>query len=194
MIQSKAALISMSQILDDSDLVAQFKTGNNREIPFTGIVKKYQERLYWHIRRMVVVHEDADDVLQNVFIKVWKGLEGFRGESMLSTWLYKIATNETYTFLENRKKRMAHSLDNADNDLANKIKADEHFDGNKIEWKLELAIQTLPNKQKTVFMLRYYDEMPYEEMSRVLGTSEGALKASYHHAVKKVEDFLLQQQ
>jgi len=192
--QSKAAVFSMSPFLDDSELVFQFKTGDNREIPFTGIVKKYQERLYWHIRRMVVVHEDADDVLQNVFIKAWKGLDGFRGESQLSTWLYKIATNETYTFLENRKKRMAHSLDNADNDLANRIKADEHFDGNKIEWKLELAIQTLPNKQKTVFMLRYYDEMPYEEMSRILGTSEGALKASYHHAVKKVEDFLLQQQ
>jgi len=183
----------MSQLPDDNDLVFQFKTDNNREIPFTGIVKKYQERLYWHIRRMVVVHEDADDVLQNVFIKVWKGLEGFRGESQLSTWLYKIATNETYTFLKNRKKRMAHSLDDVENDLANKIKADERFDGNKIEWKLELAIQQLPNKQKTVFMLRYYDEMPYEEMSRVLGTSEGALKASYHHAVKKVEDFLLRQ-
>ena len=191
--QSKAAFLSMSQLPDDNDLVFQFKTDNNREIPFTGIVKKYQERLYWHIRRMVVVHEDADDVLQNVFIKVWKGLEGFRGESQLSTWLYKIATNETYTFLENRKKRMAHSLDDVENDLANKIKADERFDGNKIEWKLELAIQQLPNKQKTVFMLRYYDEMPYEEMSRVLGTSEGALKASYHHAVKKVEDFLLRQ-
>jgi RNA polymerase sigma factor (sigma-70 family) len=191
--QSKAAFLSMSQFLDDSNLVDQFKAGNNREIPFTSIVKKYQERLYWHIRRMVVVHEDADDVLQNVFIKVWKGLEGFRGESQLSTWLYKIATNETYTFLENRKKRMAHSLDDVENDLANKIKADERFDGNKIEWKLELAIQQLPNKQKTVFMLRYYDEMPYEEMSRVLGTSEGALKASYHHAVKKVEDFLLRQ-
>ena len=96
----------MSQLPDDNDLVFQFKTDNNREIPFTGIVKKYQERLYWHIRRMVVVHEDADDVLQNVFIKVWKGLEGFRGESQLSTWLYKIATNETYTFLKNRKKRI----------------------------------------------------------------------------------------
>ena len=184
----------MSSILDDNELVLAFKTGNNKEFPFTCIVKKYQERLYWQIRRMVVIHEDADDVLQNVFIKVWKGLDGFRGESQLSTWLYKIATNETYTFLENRKKRMANSLDDVENDLANKIKADERFDGNKIEWRLELAIQTLPNKQKTVFMLRYYDEMPYEEMSRVLGTSEGALKASYHYAVKKVEEFLLQEQ
>lgn len=183
----------MSFIIDDNELVLAFKTGN-KDVPFTSIVKKYQERLYWHIRRMVVVHEDADDVLQNVFIKVWKGLEGFRGESQLSTWLYKIATNETYTFLENRKKRMANSIDDVENDLANKLKADERFDSNKIEWKLELAIQTLPNKQKTVFMLRYYDEMPYEEMSRVLGTSEGALKASYHHAVKKVEEFLLQEQ
>ena len=183
----------MSSILDDNELVLAFKSGENKEVPFTGIVKKYQERLYWHIRRMVVVHEDADDVLQNVFIKVWKGLDSFRGESQLSTWLYKIAANETYTFLENRKKRMANSLDDAENDLANRIKADQSFDGKKIEWKLELAIQTLPNKQKTVFMLRYYDEMPYEEMSRVLGTSEGALKASYHHAVKKVEEFLLQQ-
>ena len=184
----------MSDIIDDNELIFQFKNGKNKEVPFTGIVKKYQERLYWHIRRMVVVHEDADDVLQNVFIKVWKNLDGFREDSQLYTWLYRIATNETYTFLESRKKRMSTSLDNEEIDLVNRIKADEMFDGNKIEWKLELAIQTLPKKQKTVFLLRYYDEMPYEEMSKTLGTSEGALKASYHHAVKKVEEFLLQHQ
>ena len=178
-------------MIPEKELVAQLQNPKEKNAAFGQLVDAYQERLYWHIRRMVVVHEDADDVLQNVFIKVWKGLEGFRGESQLSTWLYKIATNETYTFLENRKKRMSNSLDDVENDLANRIKADERFDANKIEWMLELAIQTLPNKQKTVFMLRYYDEMPYEEMSKVLNTSVGALKASYHHAAKKIEEILV---
>ncbi|MES2883134.1 MAG: sigma-70 family RNA polymerase sigma factor, partial [Bacteroidota bacterium] len=145
---------------------------------------------YWHIRRMLADHEDANDVLQNVFIRVWNGLENFREDSQLYTWLYRIATNESLTFLEGRKKRTAVSLSDVETGLENKIKADKHFDPNRIEWKLQLAMQQLPEKQKLVFGLRYYDEMPYEEMSRVLGTSEGALKASYHHAVKKIEDYI----
>lgn len=176
---------------DDIDLVFQFKNGNNKEIPFTKIIKKYQEKLYWLIRRMVIEHQDANDVLQNVFIKVWKGLHNFREDSQLYTWLYRIATNECFTFLEKQKKSRTSSLDNEDNPLINKIEADKNFDANKIEWKLQLGIQKLPEKQKLVFNLRYYDEMPYEEMSKILGTSEGALKASYHHAVKKIEDFIL---
>ena len=176
---------------DDIDLVFQFKNGNNKEIPFTKIIKKYQEKLYWLIRRMVIEHQDANDVLQNVFIKVWKGLDNFREDSQLYTWLYRIATNECFTFLEKQKRSRTSSLDNEDNPLINKIEADKNFDANKIEWKLQLGIQKLPEKQKLVFNLRYYDEMPYEEMSKILGTSEGALKASYHHAVKKIEDFIL---
>jgi len=174
----------------DAELLIQFRNQATKESAFTSIIKKYQERLYWHVRRMVVDHDDANDVLQNVFIRVWNGLENFREDAQLYTWLYRIATNESLTFLEQRKKRSAVSLSDVESGLSNKIKADKHFDANKLEWKLQLAIQQLPEKQKLVFLLRYYDEMPYEEMSRTLETSEGALKASYHHAVKKIEDYI----
>ncbi|UAY52357.1 RNA polymerase sigma factor [Ferruginibacter albus] len=177
--------------LSDQELLLQFKDPATRERGYTGIIKKYQERLYWHIRRMVVEHEDANDVLQNMFIKVWKGLDNFREDSQLYTWLYRIATNESLTFLEQKKRKSAISLSDVENGLSNQLKADKNFDANKLEWKLQLAIQQLPEKQRIVFNLRYYDEMPYEEMSRVLETSEGALKASYHHAVKKIENFIL---
>ena len=140
---------------------------------------------------MVVDHDDTNDVLQNVFIRVWKGLAKFREDSQLYTWLYRIATNESLTFLEQQKKRTSVSLSEVETGLSNKIKADENFDGKKLEWKLQLAIQQLPEKQRAVFNLRYYDEMPYAEMSKVLETSEGSLKASYHHAVKKIEDYIL---
>jgi RNA polymerase sigma factor (sigma-70 family) len=176
---------------DDKELLFRFHDPATKEQGFTAIVKKYQEKLYWHIRRMVIEHEDANDVLQNVLIRVWNGLENFREDSQLYTWLYRIGTNECLTYLEQQKKRSSVSLSDVESGLSNKIKADKHFDANKIEWKLQLAIQQLPEKQRIVFNLRYYDEMPYEEMSRVLETSEGALKASYHHAVKKVEDYML---
>lgn len=179
-------------LTDSSDalLLQQFRVPQTKERAYTAIIKKYQERLYWHIRRMVVDHDDANDVLQNMFIRVWNGLENFKEESQLYTWLYRIATNESLTFIEAQKKRAAVSLSDVETGLSNKIKADKHFDANRLEWKLQLAIQQLPEKQRVVFLLRYYDEMPYEEMSRVLETSEGALKASYHHAVKKVEDYI----
>ncbi len=178
------------QHLEDTELLRLFKEEPTREKAYTAIIKKYQERLYWHVRRMVVDHEDANDVLQNVFIKVWKALDNFREDSKLYTWLYRIATNESLTFLEQQKKRTAVSLDDVEYSLANKVKADSNFDAERLEWKLQLAIQQLPEKQRLVFNLRYYDEMPYEEMSRVLDTSEGALKASYHHAAKKVEEYI----
>jgi RNA polymerase sigma factor (sigma-70 family) len=184
----------MSQsMLSDHELLMQFREPVTREIGFTAIIKKYQEKLYWHIRRMVVEHEDANDVLQNMFIKVWKGLDHFREDAQLYTWLYRIATNESLSFIEKQKKKFSFSMDHEEygNRLINSIKADEHFDSNKLEWKLQLAMQRLPEKQRVVFNLRYYDEMPYEEMSKVLETSTGALKASYHHAVKKIEDFIL---
>ena len=175
---------------DDKDLLVQFKQTSQKEEAFTSIIKKYQEKLYWHIRRMVVDHEDANDVLQNMFIKVWKGLENFREDSQLYTWLYRIATNESLTFLEQQKRKFAVSIDEEDTGLSNQIKASEGFDANRLEWKLQLAIQKLPEKQRIVFNLRYYDELPYEQMSKILETSEGALKASYHHAAKKIEDFI----
>jgi RNA polymerase sigma factor (sigma-70 family) len=175
----------------DSELLVQFRDPATKEKAYTTLIKKYQEKLYWHVRRMVVEHDDANDVLQNVLVRVWNALENFREDSQLYTWLYRIATNECLTFLEQQKKRSSVSLSDVESGLSNKIKADRHFDPNKLEWKLQLAIQHLPEKQRIVFSLRYYEEMPYEQMSKVLETSEGALKASYHHAVKKIEDYIL---
>lgn len=176
----------------DAELLLAFQEPSQRESAFTRLVRQYQERLYWHIRRMVVTHDDANDVLQNVWIRVWKGLEGFRSDSQLYTWLYRIATNECLSYLDQQKRKGTVSLDPEGGvNLTQQVRANAHFDAEKAEWKLQLAIQELPEKQRLVFTLRYYDEMPYEEMSRVLETSEGALKASYHHAVKKVEDYLL---
>lgn len=154
------------------------------------LVVKYRERLYWQIRRMVLSHADADDVLQNVYIKVWRSLGNFQEQSQLFTWLYRIAVNESLTFLSQKKKRAAGALENGEGEITLQLTADTYFDGNEIEKKLQAAIASLPDKQKQVFLLRYYDEMPYEEMSALLNTSVGALKASYHHAVKKIEGSL----
>ncbi|HQW82976.1 MAG TPA: sigma-70 family RNA polymerase sigma factor [Ferruginibacter sp.] len=181
----------MTENIDDKELLEQFKQPAFKERSFTLIIKKYQEKLYWHIRRMVVNHEDANDVLQNMFIKVWNALENFREDSQLYTWLYRIATNESLSFLEKEKRKASISFSDVETGLSNKLQAEKHFDANKLEWKLQAAIQKLPEKQRVVFNLRYYDEMPYEKMSKVLDTSEGALKASYHHAVKKIEDYIL---
>jgi RNA polymerase sigma-70 factor (ECF subfamily) len=178
-------------MLTDEELVIQFKVSDKRESAFTHIVKKYQQKLYWHIRRLVISHDDADDVLQNTFLKVWKGLENFKGESQLYTWLYRIATNESITFIQSKKRKYAESLDADNAYLQQSLRAEKHFNPLQAEWKLQQAILHLPEKQRIVFNLRYFDEMSYEEMSKILDTSEGALKASYHHAVKKVEDFLL---
>lgn len=175
---------------NDNLLLALYKQDDTRESAFTAIVRKYQQKLYWHIRRMVVEHEDSNDILQQVFIKMWNSLGDFRGDANLYTWLYRIATNETLTWLEKEKRRRAVPLDTDEGLLNDKLAAQQGFDANKLEWKLQQAIQQLPEKQRVVFSLRYYDEMPYDEMARVLDTSEGALKASYHHAVKKVETFI----
>lgn len=182
---------TMTENIDDKELLEQFKQPATKERSFTLIIKKYQEKLYWHIRRMVVNHEDANDVLQNMFIKVWNALENFREDSQLYTWLYRIATNESLSFLEKEKRKASVSLSDVETGLSNKLRAEKNFDANKLEWKLQAAIQKLPEKQRVVFNLRYFDEMPYEKMSKVLETSEGALKASYHHAVKKIEDYIL---
>jgi RNA polymerase sigma factor (sigma-70 family) len=180
--------------IDDASLLQHFKQPETKEKAYTAIIKKYQEKLYWHIRRMLADHDDTNDVLQNTFLKVWKGLEKFREDSQLYTWLYRIATNECLSFMDNKKRKSADiSLTGMEYMVEDKIKADENFDGKKLEWKLQLAIQQLPEKQRMVFNLRYYDEMPYEQMSRVLETSEGALKASYHHAAKKIEEFILRE-
>src|SRR4051794_1582942 len=151
--------------VSDHMLVASFKDSQLREASFTQLVRKYQERLYWHIRRMVVEHEDTNDILQNVFIKVWKNLDNFRGDSNLYTWLYRIGTNEALSWIEQQKKRSSVSLSDNEDLLSDKLMAQKDFNPGKIEWKLQQAILTLPEKQRIVFNLRYYDEMPYEDMS-----------------------------
>ena len=176
--------------LDDKELLRQFRDSDTKSNAYHKIVRKYQERLYWHIRRMVHEHEDANDVLQNVLIKIWNNLDGFREGSKLYTWMYRIATNESLTWIAKEKKRKHSSLSDDDSELNNQLKSDDYFDGDETIRILKCAIETLPEKQKIVFNLRYYDEMPYEEMSGVLDTSVGALKASYHHAVKKIEEYI----
>jgi RNA polymerase sigma factor (sigma-70 family) len=185
--------------MTDREILDLFHAGTGKERAFTLLVETYQQKVYWHIRRMVRDHEDANDVMQNTFIKVWNGLENFRADSQLFTWLYRIATNETITFINSKNKKTTISFEGGDNSddenvysPSNYIKGESHqVDGDAIQARLQKAIDGLPEKQKLVFNLRYYDEMPYEQMSEVLGTSEGALKASYHHAAQKIEKFLL---
>lgn len=175
--------------IPDSQILSLFHSASAKEEGFKLLMQKYQQRLYGQIRRMTLNHDDTDDVLQNVFIKVWNHLGQFREQAQLSTWLYRIAMNESLTFLNQKKRRGAEALA-TESGIAAQLRADSHFDGDEIQLKLQAAVSALPEKQKQVFLMRYYDELPYEEMSRLLGTSEGALKASYHHAVKKIESFL----
>jgi RNA polymerase sigma-70 factor (ECF subfamily) len=172
----------------DSDIIQLLKTDVNKG--FRLVVEKYSKRLYWHIRHLVILHEDADDALQNTFINAWKNIGGFRNESALYTWLYAIATNEALALINKRKRNASVSLDDIGSYLANSIEGSTWFDGDEAQVKLRNAILKLPDKQRIVFNLKYFDEMTYEDMSSVLKTSEGALKASYHHAVKKIENFL----
>ena len=175
---------------EDIELLKQFRNSSTKNYAFNLIVRKYQKRLYFHIRRMVIDHDDANDVLQNMLIKAFKGLEKFREDAQLFTWLYRIATNEALTFIKKKKKRNTMSIDDMTTELSNNLSADNEYSGDEIQKKLQLAIETLPEKQKAVFNLRYYEEMKYDEMSVVLETSVGALKASYHHAVKKIEAYI----
>lgn len=173
--------------MDDKDLLCLYKEGK-RETAFNLIVKKYGERLYWHIRKMVICHEDADDLAQNTFVKAWHALPEFREESRLYTWLYRIATNEVLTFLKRKKLRNFISLTEVSRQLENSLESDSFFNGDEVQKALHKAILKLPEKQRLVFNMRYFEEMKYEEMSEILGTSVGALKASYHHAHQKVQD------
>jgi RNA polymerase sigma factor (sigma-70 family) len=157
---------------------------------FRLVVEKYSSRLYWHIRRLVILHEDADDALQNTFINAWKSIGNFRSESSLYTWLYTIATNEALTLINKRKRNASVSLDDLGSHFANSREGSTYFDGDEAQMKLQDALLQLPEKQRIVFNLKYYDDMTYRDMSQVLKTSEGALKASYHHAVKKIEKII----
>ncbi len=176
--------------LSDKELLDQFRNEETRNYAFNLLVRQYQKRLYWHIRKILIDHDDTDDVLQNVFIKVWRNLESFKAESQLYTWLYRIATNESITFLNQKKKRSGIPIDDVAQFLTNNLESDNYFNGDEIQTKLQKAILTLPDKQRIVFNMKYFDDMKYDEMSTILETSVGALKASYHHAVKKIENYL----
>lgn len=173
----------------DKELIELFQSGK-KELAFREIMALYQERLYWHIRKIVVSHDDTDDVLQNTFIKVWKALDDFRSESQLFTWLYRIATNEALTHLKKNKKRTLIPISGAEYDLSETLESDEYFDGDEAQRKLQRAILKLPEKQQLVFNMKYFEEMKYEDMAEILDTSVGALKASFHHAVKKIEKLI----
>jgi RNA polymerase sigma factor (sigma-70 family) len=177
----------------DDEIIRLFSRGGTyQEQAFRLLMTQYRERLYWHIRRMVVEHNDTDDVLQNTMVKAWRGLATFEGKSQLYTWLYRIATNESITFLEQKRRHQAASFDDVASGLSQQMRADSWFDGDEAQLKLREATAKLPEKQRIVFNMRYYDEIPYEQMSTVLDTSVGALKASFHHAVRKIENLLTQ--
>ena len=159
-------------------------------LKFEDLVSQYKERLYWHIRRMVISHDDADDVLQNTFIKVYKNLHNFNGESQIYTWLYRIATNESLTFIKKRKRTTQIGSEELKESLVANLTSDPYFNGDEAQLTLQKAIDTLPAKQKQVFVMKYFDELQYNEISEILDTSEGALKASYHHAVKKITEYV----
>ncbi|MDQ3141238.1 MAG: RNA polymerase sigma factor [Bacteroidota bacterium] len=180
----------MENVADDQEILEWISKPETHEKGFRSLMDKYKEKMYWHVRRMVLNHDDADDVLQNTFIKVFRSIDQFEQKSSLYTWLYRIATNETLTFLNRNKKWQYDSLDNFDEHPAiASLKADSYFNGDEVQLKLEKALLMLPEKQKLVFQMRYYDEMSYKDISASLDTSEGALKASFHHAIKKLEDY-----
>jgi len=182
----------MKQV-EDAEILSKFQDEKTRNNAFNLLLQKYQQKIYWHIRRLVIDHDDADDLVQETFVKVWKNLQSFRSDSQLYTWIYRIATNESITFLNKKKNRNNVSLDEVNSELAETLASSSHFDGDKIQRKLQEAILTLPEKQRIIFNMKYFDDMKYEEISEVLGTTVGALKASFHIAVKKIEAILINQ-
>ncbi|MEJ6791792.1 MAG: RNA polymerase sigma factor [Lacinutrix sp.] len=174
----------------ETELLLKLQAKGNKDAAFSQLVSLYKERLYWHIRNIVKSHDDADDVLQNTFIKVYKSIDGFKGESKLYSWLYRIATNEAITLINKNAKRLQITNEEAQDLAINNMESDVYFEGNAIQLKLQKAIATLPKKQQLVFNMKYFQEIKYKDMSQILDTSEGALKASYHIAVKKIEAYL----
>ena len=174
----------------EEDILTLLRNPDTQRQGFAQVVEEYSERLYWQIRKMVYSHEDANDILQDVFVKAWLNIDKFRGDAKLSTWLYKIAINESITFINRSKAKQNLSIDDSDSFLINQLEGDEYFDGDHAQKLLQKAVISLPEKQRLVFQMKYFNELKYDEMSDILGTSVGALKASFHHAVKKVEKFL----
>ena len=178
----------MNSTYNEKEIVVLLQDPARQREAFARIVKEYSEQLYWQIRRLVLTHEDANDILQNTFIKAWTNIEYFRGDAKMSTWLYRIALNECLTFLNKQRASQQLSLDEAE--TMNQLESDTYFDGDETQKIFLQAVKQLPDKQQMIFNLKYFKEMKYEEISEILGTSIGALKASYHHAVKKIESFL----
>ncbi|OQX78416.1 MAG: RNA polymerase subunit sigma [Bacteroidetes bacterium 4484_249] len=176
--------------MTDSKILEMCRNADSGNYGFNLLIRKYQEQTYWHIRRIVIDHDDANDLVQDTFVKVWKNLKNFREDSKLYTWIYKIATNEALSFLKKKKRKLLLPIVDYENYLSQKLQDDNFFNGDEIQLKLQKAILTLPEKQRLVFNMRYYDEMKYDDMSEVLGTSVGALKASFHIAVKKIENYI----
>jgi RNA polymerase sigma-70 factor (ECF subfamily) len=179
------------QEYSDKELLVMFKEESSKNFAFNLIIKKYQKKLYSIIRRMIISHDDTDDVLQNTFIKMWHHLDGFKEDSQLYTWLYRIATNESLTFLKKKRTKFFIPMVDVEYKLSQSLESDQYFKGDEIQLRLQKAILKLPEKQRLVFNMKYFEEMKYEDMSEILGTSVGALKASYHHAVKKIEEYVL---
>ena len=175
---------------DEKDFIQELLNPKTQNVAFQKLLRDYQRPLYNHIRNIVLNHDDADDVLQNTFIKVFQYLKDFKGESKLFSWMYRIATNEAITFIKQKAKRNGTTSESMQTRIVDNLRADTFFDGNEIQIKLQKAVALLPEKQQLVFKMKYYEEIKYEELSEILGTSVGALKASYHHAVKKIEDFM----
>ncbi|MEN8250853.1 MAG: sigma-70 family RNA polymerase sigma factor [Bacteroidota bacterium] len=176
--------------MEDKDLIDKLRNEETRNFGFNLLVRTYQERIYWHIRKMVVDHDDTNDLVQEVFIKVWNNIDSFRENSKLYTWIYRIATNECLSFLNKKKKRFFLPINDVESELSGKIDHNAQVDGNEIHLKLQKALLKLPDKQRMVFNMKYFDEMKYEDISSITDTSVGALKANYHHAVKKIEEIL----
>ena len=179
------------QEYSDKELLVMFKEESSKNFAFNLIIKKYQKKLYSIIRRMVISHDDTDDVLQNTFIKMWHHLDGFKEDSQLYTWLYRIATNESLTFLKKKRTKFFIPMVDVEYKLSQSLESDQYFKGDEIQLRLQKAILKLPEKQRLVFNMKYFEEMKYEDISEILGTSVGALKASYHIAVKKIEEYVL---
>lgn len=177
-------------MIDESEFITRLKNPLYKEAAFRELLQLYKERLYWHIRKIVLNHDDADDVLQNTFIKVYRSIDKFKGESKLFSWLYRIATNESITFINKNAKRLQITNEEHQNRAINNLTADVYFEGDAIQLQLQKAIATLPEKQQLVFNMRYFDNLKYKDMAEILDTSEGALKASYHIAAKKIESYL----
>lgn len=176
--------------MTEQELIALLKNKNTLNIAFKELVSTYKERLYWHIRKIVINHNDADDVLQNTFIKVFKNISSFKEDSKLYSWMYRIATNEAITFINQRAKKNNSTTEEVQQTILSNLASDDYFDGDAAQLILQKAIATLPQKQQIVFNMKYFDNIKYQEMSEILDTSVGALKASYHHAVKKIELFI----